>query len=178
MDWVIHTTFLAENNLCDPWQRGNKQGEPNDHLLLCMDVILDISTGRGNSKKAWLLVWNGKEGPGRKHSIEKELRKSAQEASGVFSWIQISTRTRQNSTKLGKNFWGKKNNYRGTVSKTVPRAHSELRSIHISINQNGKPSLNNQDIQERPECSDSFEIVQVRRQWIKIFKTIKEKKIE
>ena len=66
--------------------------------------------------------------------------------------------------KKKNNFWGK-NNYYGVVSKTVPTAHPWLRSIHIPTNQIGKSSLNTQNIQKRPDYSDSSETMQVRRQW-------------
>ena len=82
-------------------------------------------------------------------SSEKEsipLRKSSRNLHRSPAESQLNTnlqRVRQN-TRLGKNStWDKNNfNYWGAVSERVPRAHLEMRSIHILTNQNVKSSLN------------------------------------
>ena len=102
----------------------------------------------------------------RRHSGEKQLQESAQKSSGGITqlntkWMCVGQNIITLAKKKKKHFWGK-NNYYGVVSKTVPTAHPWLRSIHIPTNQIGKSSLNTQNIQKRPDYSDSSETMQVR----------------
>ena len=145
-----------------------------------MGAVLDMQCTRENWKNVPTVSWNGQGWYGaefvgqsiRRGGIlmrkgSRNLHRSPLEV--LFSWIPNGCVEGKPLLRLGRkkkktNFWGK-NNYYGVVSKTVPTAHPWLRNNHIPTNQIEKSSLNTQNIQKRPDYSDSSETMQVRRQW-------------
>lgn len=154
-----------------------------------MGAVLTCSaqgvTGRTSQLLAGMVrvVWGricGPEHQKRRHSDEKELQNLHRSPLEVlFSRIpngcvegkpllRLGRKTTTTITPLGKN------NYYGVVSKTVPTAHPWLRSNHIPTNQIEKSSLNTQNIQKRPDYSDSLKLCKSEDNG-KIFKLLKEK---
>ena len=62
VNWVIHTNFLAENNLWDPKGVTNKVSL-SIIPLVCMGAVLDIQCRKGKLEESLAVSWNGQGGP-------------------------------------------------------------------------------------------------------------------